>query len=140
MDYTNIYRTSYFRVKDEAKYKELWEKHIYGDYLHDYSQVKEDGQLWHAFGGSGSFGWVEDAEEDEDCDFETKPIYNAIADIIEDGCACVIFNVGHEGMRYISGGTTVITPHKVAYDNLDKEANRLMRAAGIDPKTVQTDY
>lgn len=142
MNYVNIFRSSYFRVKDEDKWKDLWKNHVDGEDLEDFSYKDEYGNQWHGFGGSGMYGYFNNREalEDDDEMLDPDDFFDKIAELIVGGDACVIYYVGHEKLRYISGSVVVVTEGKVQYNNLADVAHRMMKAIGVDPKTVREEY
>ena len=141
-NYVNIFRSSYFRVKDEDKWKDLWENHVDGEDLEDFSYKDDDGNRWHGFGGSGMYGYFNNREalEDDDEMLDPDDFFDKIAELIIGGDACVIYYVGHEKLRYISGSVVVVTEGKVQYNNLADVAHHMMKAIGVDPKTVREEY
>jgi len=140
--YVNIFRSSYFRVKDEDKWKDLWENHVDGEDLEDFSYKDDDGNRWHGFGGSGTYGYFNsrDALEYGDEMLDLDDFLDKIAELIIQGDACVIYDVGYEKLRYISGSTIVVTTGEVQYSNLADVSHNMMRAVGVDPKTVREEY
>lgn len=66
--------------------------------------------------------------------------FDKIAELIIQGDACVIYDVGYEKLRYISGSTIVVTTGEVQYSNLADVSHNMMRAVGVDPKTVREEY
>lgn len=63
-----------------------------------------------------------------------------LSELIAEGSACVIQNVGHEGLRYISGSVTVITTDISYYKSMDEMTSDLICTAGIDPRDVELEY
>lgn len=142
MDYTGVVRSSYFKVVDDEAY-EAFKTHIATDDLKFQEKEDEDGSILHAFGRySDIYGYVEDyraymnGEEEADYSkFMTK-----LSELIAEGSACVIQNVGHEGLRYISGSVTVITTDISYYKSIDEMTSDLLYTAGIDPRDVELAY
>ena len=126
--YNCVTRSSYFYVTDEFKYEkfrqhivvrdgderiEFW--HKVGDKLKSDS-VYDGKNMKHAFGGyTQILGYVEDIEHYDRELMNTFPDYNLflqkLSEIIAPGSACIITEVGNNGLRFIGAKADIVT-HK----------------------------
>ena len=126
--YNCVTRSSYFYVTDEFKYEkfrqhivvrdsderiEFW--HKVGDKLKSDS-VYDSKNMKHAFGGyTQILGYVEDIEHYDRELMNTFPDYNLflqkLSEIIAPGSACIITEVGKNGLRFIGAKADIVT-HK----------------------------
>ena len=116
-NYYGFTRTNYFAVKDEEKFRqvvascqaskenpEVWEEAV-------------DGQTLFAFGCYGSLSGLPCGdEEDYECDLGA--FHSALQQVVADGHAIIITEVGYEKLRYLVGDCTVITSQEIDYTNL----------------------
>ena len=123
--YNCVFRTSYFCVTDEQKYEEF-KKHIavwgddinnvdfwhrHGDFMEsDNIKFDTDGAIRHAFGGyTQIMGYIEDIEHDPFPDYDL--FLKKLSEIIAPGSACIITEVGNNGLRFIGAKVDIVT-HK----------------------------
>lgn len=125
-----VFRTSYFYVTDEKKYEEF-KKHIVvrdninninfwhrrGDCMEN-DNVKHDTDeaIRHAFGGHTQIkGYVEDIEHYDRELMDPSPDYDLflqkLSEIVAPGSACIITEVGNNGLRFIGAKVDIVT-HK----------------------------
>lgn len=170
VNYHGACRTSYFRVTDEEAYKELMKRVCWGDNEPaDLTKKDKDGTVWHAFGcyGPVNFGCygpvnfyvdprkldipentkrdimagiisVEEVEPDDPYD-EIGWIKD-LQKIIHPDDAFVMFSVGNDKLRSVSGNVTVVTSTNYTVDDLDSIAFGRLKRAGIDPNKVEFYY
>ena len=126
--YNCVTRSSYFYVTDEFKYEkfrqhivvrdndervEFW--HKVGDKLKSDS-VYDGKNMKHAFGGyTQILGYVEDIEHYDRDLMNPSPDYNLflqkLSEIVAPGSACIITEVGNNGLRFIGAKAEIVT-HK----------------------------
>lgn len=111
-NYYQSYRSNYFKVKDIEKLKEivdgigaeLWNSHSNEEY--------------YAFGDLDSSGGYEMYYDDDD---NEKDTCEEIQKILDDDQICIINSIGHEKLRYLDAGTSMITNNTIKYKNLFEE-------------------
>ena len=119
-----VFRTSYFYVTDEKKYEEF-KKHIVvrdninninfwhrrGDCMEsDSIKPNTDEAIRHAFGGHTQIrGYVEDIEHDPFPGYDL--FLQKLSEIVAPGSACIITEVGNNGLRFIGAKAEIVT-HK----------------------------
>ena len=126
--YNCVTRSSYFYVTDEFEYEkfrqhivvrdsderiEFW--HKVGDKLKSDS-VYDGKNMKHAFGGyTQILGYVEDIEHYDHELMNPSPDYNLflqkLSEIVAPGSACIITEVGNNGLRFIGAKAEIVT-HK----------------------------
>lgn len=125
-----VFRTSYFYVTDEKKYEEF-KKHIVvrdninninfwhkrGDRIEsDSVKPNTDEAIRHAFGGYTQIkGYVEDIEHYDRDLMDPSPNYDLflqkLSEIVAPDSACIITEVGNNGLRFIGAKADIVT-HK----------------------------
>ena len=123
-----VFRTSYFYVIDEQKYEEfkrhivVWDGinninfwHKRGDCMEsDSIKPNTDGAIRHAFGGQVQIrGYIEDIEH-YDCELMNPfPNYDLflqkLSEIVAPDSACIITEVGNNGLRFIGAKADIVT-------------------------------
>ena len=134
-------RTNYFRVTDEAKYQELFSKLDAPDDfgVQDFTEVV-DGKKYHGFGASGTIGYYAD-EDDPDDDGDMEPFFREMVKILPEDDAFMLFEAGHEKLRYLVGHATVVTHNGIRYNNMQNWALTAARDMLGNPDfTTNTDY
>lgn len=129
-------RTNYFRVKDKQAFFNLMKG------------VETDGDkidVWEEEDGTVGFGLVGCimgfGTGDGSFEFEYDAFANALRDLVEEGDAIIILEVGAEKLRYVSGTATIITSYGTKYVNLTDEAVEAARLMlGNDGWTTKCDY
>ncbi len=104
-------RTNYFRVTNEDRYQKLYAK-LRSDDLYDLSEVTQEGTI-HCFASYGSIWFCPDGDEEEYGDM--NDFYKAIQAILPEGEAFMLFESGHEKLRYVSGDAVCVTRDRIAY-------------------------
>ena len=111
--YCCAYRTNYFKVKDNEKFKEFM-THVYAEDLEVFHKKDENGNELYGFGGYGGIsGYFNNKNEYEDSDEAWDNAYDNFIDglakqVAEDD-AVLLFEVGNEKLRYVVGSVAVIT-------------------------------
>lgn len=135
-NYYGFIRTNYFAVKDEEKFRrliascrgseedpEVWEKEV-------------DGQMLFAFGCCSSLSGLPCGDE-EDYEYDLDAFHRALQQVVADGHAIIITEIGYEKLRYLVGDCTIITAKEIAYTNLGDiglaKARQLLKNPQYDP-------
>ena len=127
-NYYGVVRTNYFRVKDEEQLRALMAKTT-GD---------EDGiELWDdvkdaaskQMFGFGVYGGISGIQNDDDeyDDESYDRFIDGLMECVAEDDAILIFEAGHEKLRYVGGGVTIITAKGVEYINLEDNARKIVR-------------
>ena len=125
-----VFRTSYFYVTDEKKYEEFKRHIVVGDNTNNINfwhkrgdciesdSIKSDTneKIRHAFGGYTQIkGYVEDIEHYDRDLMDPSPDYDLflqkLSEIVAPGSACIITEVGNNGLRFIGAKADIVT-HK----------------------------
>lgn len=121
-NYCCAYRTNYFKVKDNEKFKEFM-THVYAEDLEVFHKKDENGNELYGFGGYGGIsGYFNNESEYEDSDEAWDNAYDNFIDglakqVAEDD-AILLFEVGNEKLRYVVGSVVVITSKAYAYRDI----------------------
>lgn len=125
-DYCCAYRTSYFRVLDEAKFETLFAD-LHGESLEDLSKLKA-GEIWHAFGGYNSL-WYKDEPN-------ARTFFDELSNIIKKSDCCTYMESGNMGIREIRGDIVVVTYAHVDEGSLEYLERNILRKRHIDPQNA----
>ena len=121
-NYCCVYRTNYFKVKDNEKFKEFM-THVYAEDLEVFHKKDENGNELYGFGGYGGIsGYFNNENEYEDSDEAWDNAYDNFIDglakqVAEDD-AILLFEVGNEKLRYVVGSVVVITSKAYEYRDI----------------------
>lgn len=121
-NYCCAYRTNYFKVKDNEKFKEFM-THVYAEDLEVFHKKDENGNELYGFGGYGGIsGYFNNKNEYEDSDEAWDNAYDNFIDglakqVAEDD-AILLFEVGNEKLRYVVGSVAVITSKGYEYRDI----------------------
>lgn len=121
-NYCCVYRTNYFKVKDNEKFKEFM-THVYAEDLEIFHKKDENGNELYGFGGYGGIsGYFNNENEYEDSDEAWDNAYDNFIDglakqVAEDD-AILLFEVGNEKLRYVVGSVAVITSKEYEYRDI----------------------
>ena len=121
-NYCCAYRTNYFKVKDNEKFKEFM-THVYAEDLEVFHKKYENGNELYGFGGYGGIsGYFNNKNEYEDSDEAWDNAYDNFIDglakqVAEDD-AILLFEVGNEKLRYVVGSVAVITSKGYEYRDI----------------------
>lgn len=106
-------RTNYFRVTDEEGYQSLIKRLSGEDDIEDFSETKEDGKFYHAFGCYCDLGFYEldsKGNIDYDAQLDIYTFFEEIGKILEEGSAFVFMCTGAEKLRYLTGYCAIVFP------------------------------
>ena len=126
--YNCVTRSSYFYVTDEFKYEKFRQHIVVRDnderieFWHKLGDKAESDSVYagknmkHAFGGyTQILGYVEDIEHYDRDLMNPSPDYNLflqkLSEIVAPGSACIITEVGNNGLRFIGAKAEIVT-HK----------------------------
>ena len=120
--YCCAYRTNYFKVKDNEKFKEFM-THVYAEDLEVFHKKDENGNELYGFGGYGGIsGYFNNKNEYEDSDEAWDNAYDNLIDglakQVAENDAILLFEVGNEKLRYVVGSVAVITSKGYEYRDI----------------------
>lgn len=124
-NYYGTVRTNYFHVKDEEQFRALMAKTA-GDedgiYLWDDETDNEGNQIF----GFGVYGGISGIPDDEGVfdDLSYDRFIDELGECVADDDAILIFDAGHEKLRYVGGGVLVITSKESKYVDLHEEGRK----------------
>ncbi len=135
-NYYGFTRTNYFAVKDEERFRQVVASCQASEENPEVWEEAVDGQTLFAFGCYGSLSGLPCGdEEDYECDLGA--FHNALQQVVADGHAIIITEVGYEKLRYLVGDCTVITSQEIAYTNLSDiglaKARQLLKNPQYNP-------
>lgn len=121
-NYCCAYRTNYFKVKDNEKFKEFM-THVYAEDLEIFHKKDENGNELYGFGGYGGIsGYFNNENEYEDSDEAWDNAYDNLIDglakQVAENDAILLFEVGNEKLRYVVGSVAVITSKGYEYRDI----------------------
>ena len=121
-NYCCAYRTNYFKVKDNEKFKEFM-THVYAEDLDVFHKTDKNGNELYGFGGYGGIsGYFNDENEYENDDEAWDNAYDSFIDglakQVADDDAILLFEVGNEKLRYVVGSVVVITSKGYEYRDI----------------------
>ena len=121
-NYCCVYRTNYFKVKDNEKFKEFM-THVYAEDLEVFHKKDENGNELYGFGGYGGIsGYFNNENEYEDSDEAWDNAYDnfidGLAKQVAENDAILLFEVGNEKLRYVVGSVSVITSKGYEYRDI----------------------
>ena len=141
-DYHGICRTNYFSVKDAAKFKEFMEACIGDGEVEIFVDKQNDGSIKYGFGCNGDIKGLpyrivkgepvatynlDEIEKVLDYDICWGFLMDALQDILPDGEAVILTEVGNEKLNYLVGCSTVITNADIKVVNIQDKAIDLAR-------------
>ena len=136
-------RTNYFRVTDEEKYKELFDCLTGGeDEIHDFTKTDGNGVVWHGFGSYGLIVYnVPATDEDEDCEGSFDDFIDELQKILPENEAFILFEVGYEKLRYVSGSAIVVTRNRnECLDLRSMAVDKARRMLGKEDFNTKCEY
>ena len=136
-------RTNYFKVTDEARYQELFQRLVGEEEIEDFSS-EFGGELYHAFGSYCDICFIgvdEDGKPDYNIELEYFDFLKEISKILTKDSCLVLTCVGHEKLRYLTGICSVVFPNgKITEMSLDGFAiSKVQRYFGKD-YDLRLDY
>lgn len=144
-NYSCVIRTNYFRVKDPEAFRAFM-THVYGSEgdVELWDSTDSDGNLTFGFGIYGGIGGLRNAAEDEEIDADESAFdefISGLQDHLADDDAIIILEAGHEKLRYVVGGATIITSTNVDYlDITNRAAARAAEMLGNPGWKTKCDY
>lgn len=135
-------RTNYFRVTNEERYQQLFKNLTSEDNISDWKE-DIDGVTYHAFGTYGSIDY--DTTEDEtyhgEEEFDLDYFFDEMGKILPDDEAMIVFQSGHEKLRYVTGFAIVATSKGHTMIDIENAAILAARDMLGNPEfTTKCDY
>lgn len=137
-------RTNYFRVKDEQKYRELFQGLSCEDKIDDFSCERG-----HAFGAYGDIMWYPSVDnngnligsDDYDNDGDWLEFLCRMSEILADDSPFFSMTVGNEKLRYLTGIAYVVFPgEEPKCLSLDGMVNNMCKEKFGDDFTLDYTY
>jgi hypothetical protein len=126
-NYKAMTRTNYFRVKDEASFRELMGRVTASE---DFVQLWEKNIGSQKFFAFGCHSYITGTYNPEDKEVEPPDVELFFEElqkqVIEDD-AIIIFDIGCEKLRYLTAYATVITSYGIKGMNLENDAIQIAR-------------
>ena len=138
-NYYAFIRSNYFSVTDETRFREIIASCLGSD---EAIRIFEssDGSGKFGFGCYGSISGVPDDEDDPD-DYDVDAFYEALQEVLVEGDAIIITEIGYEKLRYLIGVCTIITKREIQFVNLSDRAVALAcEMLGNADFQTQMDY
>lgn len=135
-NYCGFTRTNYFAVKDEEAFRKAIASCRAAEDKIQIFEGHASGQKVFGFGCYSQLSGIPTAEDEDDCETDMDAFYDALQQILEDGHAVIITEVGYEKLRYLVGDCTIITPSKISFFNLRDTALAKARELLGDAKYV----
>ena len=136
-NYYGMFRTNYFQVTDEERYKDIICKLSCDGDFDAWDDIDENGIKRHAFGGDGSLC----AYDEETGDDVLFALLDELSGILPENDAVIITEVGHEKLRYLVGVATVIARKGTFCVDLENAALDSARCLlGDDRYVTRFDY
>lgn len=135
-NYYETARTNYFRVTNEERYKELFNKLLSEDDIVDFTFTDKEGITWHGF---GSYGCI-DYKVSED-DFNREVFFKEMQTILPDNEALIFMASGYEKLRYVTGYSVIVTNKDIQYVDIINDAISKARMMLNNPEwDTKPDY
>lgn len=124
-NYYGVVRTNYFHVRDEEQFRSLMSKASGdSDSIALWDDLKDsEGKRLFGFGVYGTINGVPNDDnkyDDDSCD----RFIDGLKECVAEDDAILIFEAGHEKLRYVGGGVTIITAKSIEYIDLENSAIR----------------
>ncbi len=149
-------RTNYFAVTDAEKFKALMAVCVAGDKVEVYEEQQEKGITRYCLLCDGIISGLpyklvegepvitlnmEETEEDLDNDISSSLFHKALQDVLADGEAVIITEIGWEKMCYLQGVSLIITKTECKGVDLRDKSLELAREVLGDPEyTTKMEY
>lgn len=124
-NYESCTTTNYFQVTSEQELQDLVSR-IDCEAEIEISSSTEKGKIYYSLCAYGSFCGVDDNEDLEE-------LYKKFQRILPDGEVFVLFETGHEKLRYVGGYTVVITNEIYQSESLHDFATKMARTITNNP-------
>lgn len=131
-NYKGVVRTNYFRVRDEEKFRELMSRVVSdGSPIELWDDHKDtEGRLLFGFGSLDCLNFGLPNEDGECDDMSYDDFLAELSECIAENDAAIIFDAGHEKLRYIQAGAIIVTYDK-GYEYVDIHDLALNKAREI---------
>lgn len=145
-NYVGMYRTSYFRVTDEEKYRALVDGIKTENELCDFRKIDNEG-LWHSLASKSPFVFYPEpleykieeyksehpnASEEElknlrfEANVDIDEFFNRLSEIMHEDDACVFIEIGYEDLDFMICHTFVVTKGNVRYRSIENSAREFV--------------
>lgn len=134
-NYDEVLRTNYFEVTDSDKFQELIDGLCSNDKISVWKK-KFNGKTKFGFGCCSSISYA-----DENSEFSMDDFLSRLAQLLPDGEAVILTEIGHEKLCYIGSGSYIATNKECIY--LDLQTLAIKRAAemlGIEHFETAIEY
>lgn len=136
-NYIATARTNYFRVTDESRYSELFNKLCCEDYIEDLTETKDD-IIYHGFGAHDAITYLVGDEDDREYDW--GEFIEELKKILPDDEAFIYMEAGHEKLRYVTEFVLVVTNKETKSMSLDRWAKEQAKLLLGNDFETQTEY
>lgn len=117
-DYFGVTRSNYFAVKDEEAFRRAIESCRSAVEKIKIFEKRVNGQKVFGFGCYSQLIGIPSTEDEDDCETDMDAFYDALQQVIADGHAVIITEVGFEKLNYLVGDCTIITHKEIYFFNL----------------------
>ncbi len=124
-DYESCTKTNNFQVTSEQELQDLVSRIDCPDEIEISSSV-EKGKTYYSLCAYGSFYGLDNNDD-------TKELYEEFQKILPDGEVLVLFETGHEKLRYVGGDIVVITNKTYQSESLYNIAIKMARTITNNP-------
>jgi len=108
-NYCGTTRTNYFKVTDEEKFRQVMANVCCtDDDLEIFEEEFDDGKKF-GFGCCGVIQGTKQLLDDEDAEEDYDEFIKSLQEVVADGDAIIITEVGYEKLRYLVGRSEIIT-------------------------------
>lgn len=141
-NYYGLTRSNYFSVKDEAALRDIIDRLVVAEcgekFLFD--EIVDGEKKW-AFSAYGTLSGFPTAQKDEDDEYDLDSFLYALKDILSDGDAILITEIGNEKLRYFCAHTILITKDMIEGDDFFSHVlEKARKLLGDDGFTTRMDY
>lgn len=138
-NYTCTVTTNWFKVKDEQQFRNLMSRVYTPEDTIEVAEDKYDGQKRFSFCCYSTIDGLRNAitdDDDEDIECSYDEFIDGLQACVADDDAIVIFEAGHEKLRYVTGICEVITSKDYKYANLNDLASEFARSMLGNPEFI----
>jgi len=138
-NYNAYLRTNYFSVADEEKFRKIFDNVQAGDNIEIF-ETEKNGEKQFGFGLYGSiYGLSQNGDDGPEPSIED--FWSALQEVLIQGDAILITEVGYENLRYLTGFCHVITKTDIMFVDLNEKSLETARTLLGDPQyQTQMDY
>lgn len=126
-NYYGVTRTNYFAVTDEAAFRQIIARYS-NPKLSIFEAIQPDGMRLFGFGCYASLDGLTVEDDDGEDMNGTDSLYCELQEVLQEGHSIIIFEAGHEKLRYIIGHVIVITKRDLQFVDLNDQALKLARS------------